>query len=746
MNFDSEGFGIINGHYVIACTTTFGKVGDYIDFYQEDGSVIQCIIGDIKSPNDAGYTEWGHSNGQNIIEFIVNKDTWYIGNVGNHANPGTNGFHMEWNQNLIKAINRGNYFDSPNFGSGEIQEDESQTGENTLNGTLMKWPTDGTNITSYFGLRNDVWGGSEKDNHGGIDIAVAKGTNVYATEAGTVITASMCGDAGNLVTIDHGNGYITKYMHNSAFKVSAGDKVEKGQIIALSGSTGNSTGPHVHFQVEYKGERIDPLTFKYDNGMGGGTGGFGSNTGSLSTNDTIYAKVATWNERTEKIESDDPSVAEKNETIYQMTTTKIDYQKLVSGYKMPFDYLWALLVIGQEKEFVFDLADLVYNSQIEITVHDNLTENTTVTEDTYESTETYTNKDGIEVSRPVTYTTIYTVITKTNVLDIKLTRANVWIVDYKQEFTYTASSESNRYISSPPQIIEKTDKQAIEPNFVTLLTKYRRVQGNIESAKDWLFEILKSIPNTVGVDMIDITKYLLYKTNGYNYGVREYDFSIYEPKNFQTVNTIANDLLRTYIRQWEHSTPPPTNADGTKYIIEKDPVGNAVVGYGIDIFNGGYANLFRKAGYPTSIGGEVDKEFVDGLEKREIENITKRVRTTTAGLNLEEYQIHALVSRAYNCGVYGAMTVRRGSPSLNFVNSYDKYWKADEDNLFKKKDKNANFGHDLYTQYMIKPVTANDRYLPGLERRRKSEWILFQTGYYDVLDKWYQEESLEDAD
>ena len=60
MNFDSEGFGRINGRYVIACTTTFGNVGDYIDFYQEDGTVIQCIIGDTKNQNDAGCTEWGH--------------------------------------------------------------------------------------------------------------------------------------------------------------------------------------------------------------------------------------------------------------------------------------------------------------------------------------------------------------------------------------------------------------------------------------------------------------------------------------------------------------------------------------------------------------------------------------------------------------------------------------------------------------------------------------------------------------
>lgn len=86
MNFDEEGFGRINNRYVIACTTTFGNVGDYVDFYQEDGTIISCIIGDIKNQNDAGCNKWGHEDGHCIIEFVVDKERWY--NTG-HSNPGT---------------------------------------------------------------------------------------------------------------------------------------------------------------------------------------------------------------------------------------------------------------------------------------------------------------------------------------------------------------------------------------------------------------------------------------------------------------------------------------------------------------------------------------------------------------------------------------------------------------------------------------------------------------------------------
>lgn len=111
MNFDKEGFGIIGDRYVIACTTTFGNVGDCVDFVQEDGSVLKCVIGDIKSQEYVPWdhnpaNQWGHNNGQCIVEFVVDKTSWY--NCG-HPNPGNRGCHPEWHQNITQAINYGNY-------------------------------------------------------------------------------------------------------------------------------------------------------------------------------------------------------------------------------------------------------------------------------------------------------------------------------------------------------------------------------------------------------------------------------------------------------------------------------------------------------------------------------------------------------------------------------------------------------------------------------------------------------------
>jgi hypothetical protein len=90
-------------------------------------------------------------------------------------------------------------------------------------------------------------------------------------------------------------------------------------------------------------------------------------------------------------------------------------------------------------------------------------------------------------------------------------------------------------------------------------------------------------------------------------------------------------------------------------------------------------------------------------------------------------------------GVSGAVNTKRGTPSLNFVDSYKKYWNDSQDDYFAKGMTNANFSHSLYTQYMSKPTTSKGKYLAGLEARRKSEWRLFQTGYYDRINQQYQE-------
>lgn len=119
------------------------------------------------------------------------------------------------------------------------------------------WPTEGGVISSPYGARTGPIEGGY-DWHAGIDIAVEMGVPVYASGAGTVEQAEYNGGYGRYVRINHQNGYETAYGHMSSLAVSAGQQVAKGEIIGFAGSTGYSTGPHVHFEVMADGKNIDP--------------------------------------------------------------------------------------------------------------------------------------------------------------------------------------------------------------------------------------------------------------------------------------------------------------------------------------------------------------------------------------------------------------------------------------------------------------------------------------------------------
>jgi murein DD-endopeptidase MepM/ murein hydrolase activator NlpD len=115
-------------------------------------------------------------------------------------------------------------------------------------------------ISSYFGERMDPFNGEEAF-HKGLDFASEAGTDVLAVAQGVVTWAGPREGYGVMVEVNHGNGYVTRYAHNSRVRVAPGDTVERGQAIAVVGSTGRSTGPHVHFEVLKDGRPIDPKAY-----------------------------------------------------------------------------------------------------------------------------------------------------------------------------------------------------------------------------------------------------------------------------------------------------------------------------------------------------------------------------------------------------------------------------------------------------------------------------------------------------
>ena len=141
------------------------------------------------------------------------------------------------------------------------EEEERLNALPSINGIkLAVTPIEGK-ITSRYGVRSSI----RKSTHTGLDISAVKGTDIKVVADGTVTAASYNGSYGNLVKVDHGNGVETWYAHTSKMYVKVGDAVKAGDVIAAVGSTGNSTGPHLHLEIRVDGEHVNPQDYLYNN-------------------------------------------------------------------------------------------------------------------------------------------------------------------------------------------------------------------------------------------------------------------------------------------------------------------------------------------------------------------------------------------------------------------------------------------------------------------------------------------------
>ncbi|MEI3395801.1 MAG: M23 family metallopeptidase [Clostridia bacterium] len=138
-----------------------------------------------------------------------------------------------------------------------IQNDNSIADINGIK--IATLPVTGT-ISSRYGVRSKI----RVSTHTGLDIAVSTGTRIKVIADGTVVSAQYTGAYGNLVKIDHGNGFESWYAHTSKMYVTVGQKVSAGDVIAAVGSTGNSTGPHLHLEIRLNGQSVDPQKYLYN--------------------------------------------------------------------------------------------------------------------------------------------------------------------------------------------------------------------------------------------------------------------------------------------------------------------------------------------------------------------------------------------------------------------------------------------------------------------------------------------------
>ena len=222
--YDSEGFAVINGRYVVAVTLTFGNVGDYIDVYQSDGTVIKCIIGEIKNQNDPGCNQWGHQNGACVLEFVVNYDTWYTNGVGTHINPGTGNCHPEWGRKTItKIANVGS------FSKGDVPVDSNGSSGGSV-GTISNISVMSTDVIE----------------HKGIDIAGLNTSEVLAIFDGTVTQVS----EHSIDIVDTEHNYKATYSSLNNINIHNHQTISKGDKLGEMADTEGIGIAHLHLEIK----------------------------------------------------------------------------------------------------------------------------------------------------------------------------------------------------------------------------------------------------------------------------------------------------------------------------------------------------------------------------------------------------------------------------------------------------------------------------------------------------------------
>lgn len=318
-------------------------------------------------------------------------------------------------------------------------------------------------------------------------------------------------------------------------------------------------------------------------------------------------------------------------------------------------------------------------------------------------------------------------IVQTTTTDITYNKSSTTILEKEERFLSLLAVDPKTGIF---------DKTNISKN--TKLIKYEDVYGRKTSPEDNLLSSIQMLFDLLSVseeaqDCEEKMRYLLYIYTGRSYGVTTFNFSIYEPTDLTDVSFITSlNKFIEYLHSWEGCTS--LSEDRTMYKIEIDGGGQPTVGYGIDI--NANRQVIENAGYSTTTGEYIPKEFIDALEKEIITRNIETVKAKTASLNLTQYQIYALVSRTYNCGEEGAFGVRNGK---TFIQAYNAYWNQEIDGQYKVEANPTMYEHSLYTQYMCKPTTSDGEELSGLIARRKSEWILFKTGYFDRINEYCSE-------
>lgn len=515
-----------------------------------------------------------------------------------------------------------------------------------------------------------------------------------------------------------------------------------------------------------------------------------SGSSKSSSNAKYVVKVATWKETSVSFETNIPGEAPFSYVQYEMTEQSINYYDMVKAYTMPFNYLWDLLTLSEDKDFIMDLADLVYNSEIVITVNDNLTTTKDITVHSYtEDTNIYSRIRGVKEdgsvymnhangNRMQSYSSTKIVVTQTNTLDVALTKANVWIVDYNKNYKYekgettvsgsgvipiatdpipdredlndplgvlasanneckeiisfkttykttventqdnTTITDTIKYVSDVAELKEKTEKVSLkkseigsdgfrykEKNFVTLLVSNQKAKRNILNAASWLFEMLEIEENNL-TDMVDLTKYLLYKATGIDYGITEFDFSIFDPASFTSVDGICGgtpqEKVWYAVRKAGYSEEAAAGVLGN---IQNesgfDPSkieGGSGIGFGLAQWSFGRRTLIEA--YAASKGASASDIDI------QIEFLIAELTPGGGAGGYATYQLGGYSSTAYDGKAYTENDFKNGTPEVAAMAFMTLWERPSYDASINHMDRRKSDARKYYEEFKGRPLES----------------------------------------
>ena len=354
-------------------------------------------------------------------------------------------------------------------------------------------------------------------------------------------------------------------------------------------------------------------------------------------------------------------------------------------------------------------------------------------------------------------------------------RCEQYPVVAKSNVNISFTTTNTRYSTTYKQ--DSTDRTNDGEKFKTLfnLSEYHDARQAILERIQWFWEYIREYDENAKLE--NVLRYLLnIATDSNQFGTfTEEDienlFKAFEPQELMKPATISGlQLLRQYICAWENqpllkyingeigyteevAKCLEIDDDGKMYYKIYDVGGHPTVGFGIDLVTGAYYDEERQEeiSFVTALGDYgfreeqllynyeetlIEVEIIDNLKEKRIKQDYDKIiqLNDTYNLNLTNYQIYALTSRRYNAG-----------NTSGFVEAYTEYYNFETDDKYGEPYTNEDFEHKLYTEYMHKPINEGTDEERGLRARRKSEWILFLTGYMDRLDRFVPENSIIDC-